>query len=84
MNLPEIGPRKALQRRRTKSGYTAIRVTKVTRALLAKLETQFDEPLDALIFYMSAQELGYNYVALLSVIDTALESRRLGCARAAR
>lgn len=83
MNLPEPGTRKALQRRRTKSGYTFVRVTKVTRALLAKLEAQHDEPLDALVFYLAARELGYNYVALLSVIDTALTQRRVGVAPAA-
>lgn len=83
MNLPEPGVRKALKRRRTKSGYTWIRVTKVTRALVAKLESQYDEPVDALVFYLAAKELGYNYVALLSVIDTALTQRRVGVAPAA-
>jgi len=83
MNLPEPGTRKALHRRRTKSGYTFVRVTKATRALLAKLENQYDEPLDALVFYLAARELGYNYVALLSVLDTALAQRRVGVAPAA-
>ncbi|HJQ27683.1 MAG TPA: hypothetical protein VKA60_27615 [Blastocatellia bacterium] len=84
MNLPEIGPRKRLQRQRRKSGYTSIRVSKVTRALLTKLETQYDEPLDALVFYLAAHELGYSYAAIISVLDTALKSLRRGVAPAAR
>jgi hypothetical protein len=84
VNLPEIGPRKRLQRQRRKSGYTSIRLTKVTREMLSKLQRQYDEPIDALVFYLAARELGYTYAALISVLDTALKSRRLGCAPAAR
>lgn len=84
MNLPELPDRKALQRKRTKSGYTAIRVTKVTRALLARIEQRHDETLDSLICYLAVTELGMCYPALNSAIDVALQNRRRGIAPAAR
>jgi len=77
MNLPEIARRRCLQLRRRRTGYTAVRITKATRALLTKIESQFDEPLDSIIFYMAAKELGLNYVAILSVIDAACGPRRI-------
>lgn len=82
VNLPGLGQRVRLHRKRIKSGYTGVRVTNSTRALLAKIEAQYDEPLDSIIFYLAAKELGLNDVAILSVLDHEL--RRLGCARAAR
>lgn len=82
MRLPEIGPRMRLHRKRTKSGYTTMRITYATRALLTKIEAQFDEPLDGIVFYMAAKELGLNYAAILSVLDNCRP--RLGCAPGAR
>lgn len=84
MILPELGDRVRLQRKRTRSGYTMVRVTKATRALLAKIEAEFSEPLDSIIFYMAAKELGYDYAALLSILDRCIYEQRLGCAPAAR
>jgi len=84
VNLPELGERVRLHRKRTRSGYTTVRVTKATRALLAKIESEFDEPLDSIMFYMAAKELGLNYAALLSVLDRCIYEQRLGCAQAAR
>lgn len=82
MMLPEMGPRTILKRKRTKTGYTAVRVTYATRDLLQRIESQFDESLDSIIFYMAAKELGMNYAAILSAIESC--QKRLGCARAAR
>lgn len=84
MKLPELGDRVRLQRKRTRSGYTMVRVTKATRALLAKIEQEFSEPLDSIIFYMAAKELGHDYAALICILDRCINERRLGCAPAAR
>lgn len=84
MKLPDIGSRVRLQRKRVKSGYTAVRVTNATRKLLAKIEEQFGESLDSLIFYMAAKELGLDYAAVLSAIEECQRQVRLGCARAAK
>lgn len=84
MNLPELGHRVRLHRKRTRSGYTWVRISKATRAMLAKIEKEHDEPLDSLIFYMAARELGYNYAALLSVLDRCIHEQRLGVAEAAK
>lgn len=82
MRLPEIGPRVRLHRKRTATGYTTMRITYATRALLQKIESQFDEPLDSIVFYMAAKELGLDYVAILSVLDNCIPRR--GCAQAGR
>lgn len=84
MNLPALGDRKCLQRKRTRTGYTAIRVTKVTRALLARIEKQHDESLDSLICYLAVTELGLPYPELIRRIDEAIKTRRRGVAPAAR
>ena len=84
MRLPELGERARLHRKRTRSGYTFVRVSKATRALLVKIQEEHDEPLDSLIFYMAAKELGLNYAALLSVLDRCIYEQRLGVAPAAR
>lgn len=81
--MPELGTRKCLQRRRTRSGYTAIRVTRATRALLAKIEKQCGEPLDSIICYLAVTELHMQYPALISALDVALKERRRGVAPAA-
>jgi len=77
VNLPELGPRKSLKLRRRRTGYTVVRITNATRALLTKIQSQFDEPLDSIIFYMAAKELGLNYAAILSAIDAACDPRRI-------
>lgn len=82
MRLPEIELAIRLHRKRTRSGYTTMRITYATRALLQKIESQFDEPLDSIVFYMAAKELGLNYAAILSVLDNCRP--RLGSAQAAR
>lgn len=66
-----------------RSGYTMVRVTKATRALLAKIESEFDEPLDSIIFYMAARELGHDYTALLGLLDRCIYEQRRGVAQAA-
>ena len=59
-----------------------MRITYATRALLQKIESQFNEPLDSIVFYMAAKELGLNYAAILSVLDNCRP--RNGCAPGAQ
>lgn len=54
-----------------------MRVSNVTRGLLAQIEKRHDEPLDALIFFMAVQELGVDGVTLTALLD----NQRRGCAR---
>jgi hypothetical protein len=84
VKIPEFAERRCLQRKRTKTGYTAIRVTKATRALLARIEQHYDEPLDSLICYMAVAEIGLTYPAFNSALDVAIANRRRGIAPAAR
>ena len=78
MNLPGFAFRHRLHLWRIRSGSTFVRVSKVTRGLLAQIEAKHDEPLDALVFYMTLTELGVDPVTLTGTLDA---NPRLGCAR---